>query len=54
MVDKSDVQISRLKNAVNMVSKASFNTTGNGSALVNFNASQSLRVEITGFTRINL
>jgi hypothetical protein len=53
-VDKGHDRIVVLKNATNMVSRAAFNTSGNGSTFVDFNSSQSLSLEIAGFARINL
>jgi len=54
MVDKNNTQIRKLKSCKNLVTKASFNTSGSSQGFVNFDASQSLKLEIVGFTRINL
>jgi hypothetical protein len=54
LVDKSNAQIRNLKNSKYMITGASFGTAGNSSSIVDFDTSQSLKMEIVGFTRINL
>jgi hypothetical protein len=53
LVDKNNEQIRLLKSCKNMITKASFNTSGSSAKVVDFDANQSLKLEIVGFTRIN-
>jgi hypothetical protein len=53
LVDKKNEQIRLLKSCRNMIAKASFNTSESTSGIANFDASQSLKLELVGFTRIN-
>ncbi|HNZ69991.1 MAG: hypothetical protein WBK43_08375 [Prolixibacteraceae bacterium] len=53
-VDKNNAQISKLKNATQINVRATFFTSGNDSAIVDFNHSQSLELEIIGYTRVKL
>lgn len=54
LVDKDNAQIRKLKGCKNLVTKASFNTSGTNQGFVNFDTGQTLKLEIVGFTRINL
>jgi hypothetical protein len=54
LVDKNNQQIRLLKSCKNMITKASFNTSGSSARVVDFDANQSLKLDIVGFTRINL
>jgi hypothetical protein len=53
LVDKNNEQIRLLKSCKNMITKASFNTSGSSTRVVDFDANQNLKLEIVGFTRIN-
>jgi len=53
LVDKKNEQIRTLKSCRNMIVKASFNTSESTSGIPNFDANQSLKLELVGFTRIN-
>jgi hypothetical protein len=54
LIDKNKDQIRKLRDCVSMTTKLSFSTPGSTSGLVNFDVSNSLKMEIIGFTRINL
>jgi hypothetical protein len=53
LVDKNNEQIRLLKSCKNMITQASFNTSGSSTRVVDFDANQNLKLEIVGFTRIN-
>lgn len=53
-VDKNVDQIRKIKSCTKIISKANFFTAGNSTALVDFNSSQGILLDIILFTRLNL